>query len=209
MDLSKKLAALNYQRYADFNVPFTLDNARQAIYAFKGDVYDGLGVNNYNDQDIIYANEHLRIISGLYGLLRPLDLIQAYRLEMKTKFLNNKGKDFYAYWGNKITTKLNELLQSKDNNTLVNLASTEYFKVVNPKILQGTLITPIFKEKRGDTETVVTLFTKRARGMMASYIIKNRINTIDGIKGFHENSYKFHESRSLDGQLVFVRESAL
>ena len=207
MDLSKKLAALNYQRYADFNVPFTLDNARQAIYAFKGDVYDGLGVNNYNDQDIIYANEHLRIISGLYGLLRPLDLIQAYRLEMKTKFLNNKGKDFYAYWGNKITTKLNELLQSKDNNTLVNLASTEYFKVVNPKILRATIITPIFKEKKEATEKIVTLFVKRARGAMASYIIKNRINTIDGIKEFHENGYKFHESKSLDGQLVFVRES--
>ena len=205
MNLSENLTILNYQRYHNFSLPFTLDNARQAIYAFKGDVYHGLAVNNFHQENIQYAQLHLRIISGLYGLLRPLDLIQAYRLEMGTKLVNQKGKDLYAYWGDTLTVKLNEVLQSEDNDILVNLASTEYFKVINKKLLQASLITPVFKEKKGDSLKVVALFAKRARGMMASYIIKNRIKTTEDLKQFNEDGYIFNKAASNEDQLVFVR----
>ena len=207
MTLSERLATINCERYANFSVPFTLDNARQAIYAFKGDVYEGLAIDNYNDEDIYYANAHLRIISGLYGLLRPLDLIQPYRLEMGTKLGNPKGKDLYAYWKDVVTITLNELFQSADNRILVNLASTEYFKAIDPKMLQCKLITPIFKEKKGDSEKTVAIFAKRARGMMASYIITNRINTIESLKEFKQNNYQFDAPSSSGEQLVFIRQT--
>jgi len=207
MSLSDNLTSLNYMRYASFSTSFTLDNASQAIYAFKGDVYEGLAIDKYSNEDIHYAQAHLRIISGLYGLLRPLDLIQPYRLEMGTKLANSKGNDLYAYWGNSITTKLNELLQLADTNILVNLASIEYFKAINTKLLHANLITPIFKEKKGGTEKVVALFAKRARGMMASYIMKNRINTLEGIKEFKQNGYQFDQASSFAQELVFIRES--
>jgi len=207
MAISENLSALNYARYTNFSTSPTPDNARPAIYAFKGDVYDGLAVSNFNDEDIRYAQAHLRIISGLYGLLRPLDLIQPYRLEMATKLVNYRGKNLYEYWEDIITIKLNELLQSANNSTLVNLASMEYFKAINTKLLKGKLITPVFKEKKGDNEKVVALFAKRARGMMASYIITNRINTIESIKEFKQDVYKFHETSSSEEQLVFIRES--
>ena len=204
MSLSDNLTSLNYMRYASFSTSFTLDNANQAIYAFKGDVYEGLAIDKYSNEDIHYAQAHLRIISGLYGLLRPLDLIQPYRLEMGTKLANSKGNDLYAYWGNSITTKLNELLQLSDTNILVNLASIEYFKAINTKLLHANLITPIFKEKKGGTEKVVALFAKRARGMMSSYIMKNRINTLEGIKEFKQNGYQFDQASSFAQELVFI-----
>ena len=205
MDLSQKLAVLNHQRYLDFSFPFNLENSRQAIYAFKGDVYDGLKAEAFKPDDIIYAQSHLRIISGLYGLLKPLDLIQPYRLEMGIKLTNQRGKDLYKYWGDIITIKLNELLKNQDNNSLVNLASVEYFKAINRNLLQGNLVTPVFKERKNDGYKVVPIFAKRARGMMASYIIKNRIRNTNDIKLFNEDNYKFNKTASNENELVFTR----
>ncbi|MFK7968042.1 MAG: peroxide stress protein YaaA [Rickettsiaceae bacterium] len=205
MNLSKKLASLNYQRYLDFVLPFNLENSRQAIYAFKGDVYDGLDVETFKQSDISYAQSHLRIISGLYGLLKPLDLIQPYRLEMGTKLTNKHGKNLYEYWGDTITIHLNELLKNKSAKLLVNLTSLEYFKVINKKLLQGSLITPIFKERKNGDYKIVPIFAKRARGMMASYIIKNRIQNISDIKQFNKDGYVFNKSVSNENELVFTR----
>lgn len=205
MDLSEKLAVLNYRRYHDFSIPFTLENSRQAIYAFKGDVYEGLDVEAFTQEDIKYAQSHLRIISGLYGLLRPLDLIQPYRLEMGIKLSNQNYKNLYEYWGNKITVKLNELLKTGGNNLLVNLASTEYFKVLNPKLFNARLVTPVFKERKNREYKVIPIFAKKARGLMASYIIKHRVENSDGIKQFRENGYGFNPNLSTETELVFTR----
>lgn len=205
MDLSEKLSELNYQRYQEFSTPFSKDNARQAILAFKGDVYDGIDIESFSKADIKYSQNHLRIISGLYGLLRPLDLIQPYRLEMGAKLANKNGKDLYKFWGDNITQKLNELLKENAIDILVNLASGEYFKAINQKKLNGHVITPIFKEKKGDSYKIVMLFAKRARGMMAAYIIKNRIEYIEDIKLFNEDGYKFNPAFSTKSDLVFVR----
>lgn len=205
MDLSEKLAVLNYRRYHDFSIPFTLENSRQAIYAFKGDVYEGLDAEAFTQADIKYAQSHLRIISGLYGLLRPLDLIQPYRLEMGIKLSNQNYKNLYEYWGNKITVKLNELLKTGGNNLLVNLASTEYFKVLNPKIFNARLVTPVFKERKNREYKVIPIFAKKARGLMASYIIKHRVENSDGIKQFREDGYGFNPNLSTETELVFTR----
>ncbi|MBM3467319.1 MAG: peroxide stress protein YaaA [Alphaproteobacteria bacterium] len=205
MDLSEKLAVLNYRRYHDFSIPFTLENSRQAIYAFKGDVYEGLDAEAFTQEDIKYAQSHLRIISGLYGLLRPLDLIQPYRLEMGIKLINQNYKNLYEYWGNKITVKLNDLLKSGGNNLLVNLASTEYFKVLNPKLFNARLVTPVFKERKNREYKVIPIFAKKARGLMASYIIKQRVENIDGIKQFREDGYGFNLNLSTETELVFTR----
>ena len=205
MDLSEKLAVLNYRRYHDFSIPFTLENSRQAIYAFKGDVYEGLDAEAFTQEDLKYAQSHLRIISGLYGLLRPLDLIQPYRLEMGIKLSNQNYKNLYEYWGNKITVKLNDLLKSGGNNLLVNLASTEYFKVLNPKLFNARLVTPVFKERKNREYKVIPIFAKKARGLMASYIIKHRVENSDGIKQFREDGYGFNPNLSTETELVFTR----
>ena len=205
MDLSEKLAVLNYRRYHDFSIPFTLENSRQAIYAFKGDVYEGLDAEAFTQKDLKYAQSHLRIISGLYGLLRPLDLIQPYRLEMGIKLSNQNYKNLYEYWGNKITVKLNDLLKSGENNLLVNLASTEYFKVLNPKLFNARLVTPVFKERKNREYKVIPIFAKKARGFMASYIIKHRVENSDDIKQFREDGYGVNPNLSTETELVFTR----
>ncbi len=205
MDLSKKLAVLNHQRYHDFSIPFTLENSRQAIYAFKGDVYEGLDVEAFTQEDIKYAQLHLRIISGLYGLLRPLDLIQPYRLEMGTKLLSQNYKNLYEYWGDKIIVKLNELLKSGESDLLVNLASAEYFKVINQKLFNRRLITPVFKERKNSEYKVIPIFAKKARGLMTLYIIKQRIESIDDIKQFNGGGYEFNAALSTETELVFTR----
>ncbi len=205
MDISEKLSELNWQRYHDFATPFAPHNAKQALYAFQGDVYDGLQAETLTRSDIKYASAHLRIISGLYGLLKPLDLIQPYRLEMGTKLANKNGKDLYQFWGNKITDKLNEMLKADKAPVVINLASVEYFKAVNTKILNARIITPVFKEKKADGYKIVALFAKRARGMMAGYIIKNHLKNIEDIKNFQEGGYKFNPILSTDYEWVFTR----
>lgn len=201
MGISDKLSELNFDRFQSFSTPFTPKNAKPALTYFKGDVYEGLKAEDFDKKDFEFAQKHLRILSGLYGLLRPMDLMQAYRLEMGTKLKNEKGKDLYEFWGEKITEKINE----DESDVIVNLASNEYFKAVKPKKMKGNLIVPVFKEKKGDDYKVIGLFAKKARGMMARYIIKNRINNPEKIKDFNESGYKFNKKLSNEKEWVFTR----
>jgi uncharacterized protein len=205
MDISDKLAQLNVQRYQDFSVPFTAKNARPALLAFKGDVYEGMDTLNYGEKELAFAQAHLRILSGLYGVLRPLDLMQPYRLEMGTALKGTHGKDLYSFWGKRITAQLNEAMATHRTKLLVNLASEEYFKAVKPAALEGKLLTLSFKERKGNALKVVGLFAKRARGMMADYIIQERIDTPKPLQGFNREGYRYDEELSSDAQWVFVR----
>ena len=205
MSVSEKIAKLTADRYKAFRTPFTPKNAKQAIFAFKGDVYSGIDVEQYKEADLKYAQNHLRILSGLYGCLRPLDLIQPYRLEMKTKFKNVRGDNLYQFWGDKITDDLNQELEKQKEAVLVNLASNEYFKSVKPKKLKGRLLNINFKETKDGKTRVVAIFAKRARGMMADYILRNRIEKPEDIKKFKEGGYRFSKELSDDKQWTFER----
>lgn len=207
MNISDNLAELNHQRYANFHTPFTPDNAKQAALAFKGDVYVGLEAENFSEADFEFAQNHLRILSGLYGLLRPLDLIQAYRLEMGTKFKVTPTKDnLYKYWDGQITQKINEILENQEEKVLVNLASNEYFKAVKPKLVKGRILTPVFKDFKNGQYKVISFFAKKARGSMARYIIQNQITSSEGIKAFDTDGYYFNEKLSKENEWVFVRD---
>lgn len=205
MKISPKLADLNVERYQTWHLPFNESNAKQALLAFKGDVYLGLAAEEYGQRDFTFAQKSLRILSGLYGLLRPLDLIQPYRLEMGTKIKNPEGKDLYEFWGDKITQALNAELKSHKNKTLLNLASNEYFKAVQPKAFDGEIITPIFKDYSGGSYKVLGFYAKKARGYMASYIIKNRLTKPEEIKSFDIDGYKYNPDHSDETNWVFTR----
>ena len=205
MAVSSNIAALNVNRYQSFKTPFTAKNAKQAILAFKGDVYGGIDIEHFTAEDFDYAQDHLRILSGLYGCLRPLDLIQPYRLEMKTKLKNPRGDNLYQFWGENITDSLNRALAQQQEPVLINLASNEYFKSVKPKLLDGRLLNVNFKETRNGNTRVVAIFAKRARGMMADYIIRNRIESPAGIKKFRQQGYRFAAELSDDRQWTFER----
>lgn len=205
MKISDKLATLNANRFAEFSTPFTPDNARQAMYAFNGDVYTGLDAYSLDASTVEYAQKHLRILSGLYGLLRPLDLMQAYRLEMGTKLANSAGKDLYAFWGDRITQTLNQALAEQGDNVLINLASNEYFKAVKKKSLDGMVITPTFKDCKNGQYKIISFFAKKARGLMARYILENRVADVDGLKAFDVDGYQFSEAQSSSTELVFLR----
>jgi cytoplasmic iron level regulating protein YaaA (DUF328/UPF0246 family) len=206
MKLSDELAALNTARYGSWHTPFTMDNAKQAILAFKGDVYTGLEAQTLTDAQLEFSQSHMRILSGLYGLLRPLDLMQAYRLEMGTKLDNPKGKDLYAYWGDTLTQGLNQLLNQETNPILINLASNEYFKAVKIKQLTGRLVTPVFKDRKHGNYKIISFFAKKARGMMARYIIENQFTDVEDLKAFDKAGYYYSEEQSTDNQWVFLRE---
>ena len=205
MAVSSNIAELNVGRYQTFKTPFTTRNARQAIFAFKGDVYGAIDVEHFSAEDFAYAQDHLRILSGLYGCLRPLDLIQPYRLEMKTRLKNPRGDNLYQFWGEQITNSLNKALKKQQQPVLVNLASNEYFKSVKPKLLQGELLNINFKETKNGKTRVVAIFAKRARGMMADYIIRNRIENPAGIKKFRKDGYRWSKELSDDKQWTFER----
>ncbi len=205
MSISENIAKLNVARVKDFKTPFTSRNAKQAIYAFKGDVYSGINVENYSADDLGYAQKHLRILSGLYGCLRPLDLIQAYRLEMKTKLQNPRGDNLYQFWGERITDSLNKELLKQQEPVLINLASNEYFKSVKPKLLKGRLLNINFKETKNGKTRIVAIFAKRARGMMTDYILRNRIEKSEDIKKFKQGGYKYSKLDSDDKQWTFIR----
>lgn len=206
MKISDKLSGLNADRYAAWNMPFDTDNARQALLAFNGDVYTGLDAQSFSEADFEFAQQHMRILSGLYGLLKPLDLMQAYRLEMGTKLDNSRGKDLYQFWGNIITDKLNQALTEQGDNVLVNLASNEYFKSVKPKQLDAMVITPVFKDKKNGQYKVISFFAKKARGLMARYIIQNQLTQVEQLKQFDSAGYQFSAELSDQQQLVFTRE---
>ncbi len=205
MVISENIATLNVDRYKTFTTPFTTKNAKQAIFAFKGDVYGGLELESFNEDDYAYAQDHLRILSGLYGCLRPMDLIQPYRLEMKTKLKNERGDNLYQFWDERITKSINKELKKQKEAVLVNLASNEYFKSVKPKLLEGRLLNINFKETKEGKTRVVAIFAKRARGMMADYIIRNRVENPEHLKKFKLGGYKFNTALSDDKQWTFER----
>ena len=205
MRVSMNLANLNFDRFHQWKTPFTPRNARPAALTFKGDVYTGLGANDFTRRDLNFAQKHLRILSGLYGLLRPLDLIQPYRLEMGTRLGTSRGDNLYQFWGQRITEGLREAMVGQKNSVLVNLASQEYFKAVRPGELEVPVITPVFKERKGSQYRVIGLFAKKARGMMTRYIIKNRLTSVDAITGFTEGGYRHSPEMSTETEWVFAR----
>lgn len=206
MKISDKLAGLNAARFADWQPNFTPDNAKQALLAFKGDVYTGLDAESLDAKNFEFAQQHLRILSGLYGLLRPLDLMQAYRLEMGTKLDNVRGKDLYQFWGDIITDQLNIALEEQGDNVLINLASNEYFKAVKPKSLSGQIITPVFKDCKNGQYKIISFYAKKARGLMARYIIQNQLTEVSQLTSFDTDGYYFVEAESTATELMFKRD---
>ncbi len=208
MGVSDKLAALNHERFMNWGGPFTLDNAKQSVLAFKGDVYTGLDADTMKVADLDYAQKHLRILSGLYGILRPLDLMQPYRLEMGLKFENRGGRNLYEFWGDDITVLLNRQLKSLNSDVLVNLASNEYFKSVRPGELNADVITPVFKDRKNGKYKVISFFAKKARGQMARYAIDKRLEKAGDLKKFRGDGYRYNASESTAREWVFTREEA-
>ncbi len=201
MALSKKLAKLNFDRFQSFQTPFTLENAKQALLAFKGDVYNGIDAPSLSEDDLSFAQDKVRMLSGLYGVIRPLDLIQPYRLEMGTKLANNKGKNLYEFWG----TGVSEVLNEDESELIVNLASNEYFKSIDKKSLKANILNIAFKEKKGDIYKIIGIFAKRARGLMVNYIIRNRLNEPEALKEFVDEGYQFSSEFSDSSTWVFTR----
>ncbi len=206
MAISEKLGELNAQRFQDWQLPFSPRNAKQAVLAFKGDVYTGMQAELFSKKDFSFAQKHLRILSGLYGLLRPLDLIQPYRLEMGTGFANTRGKNLYHFWGDIITDQLNDELKSRKEKVLVNLASTEYWSSVSSKKLDAEVITPVFKDRKNGQYKIISFFAKKARGMMSAYIIQQQLKSSEAIKDFNTAGYTFNEAMSSAREWVFTRE---
>lgn len=206
MNISPQLGALNRDRFNSWETPFTRDNAKQAVLAFKGDVFIGLDADSFSEADLKYAQDHLRILSGLYGVLRPLDLIQPYRLEMGTRFKNVRGKDLYEFWGNGITELLNKQLKKLKTGTVMNLASVEYFKSVKPDELDGDVISPAFLDLKNGTYKIISFYAKKARGYMTSWIIRNRVEDPKQLKKFKEQGYRHSAELSEPGKPAFVRD---
>ncbi|MFO1389438.1 peroxide stress protein YaaA [Cellvibrio sp.] len=206
MSISDKLGVLNFDRFASWKTPFKPTNAKQAVYAFQGDVYTGMQAETFSQDDIQFAQQHLRILSGLYGLLRPLDLIQAYRLEMGTGFANSRGKNLYEFWGDSITAAANKQLKEISSSIVINLASNEYFSAIKPKSLKAEIITPVFKDQKNGQYKIISFFAKKARGMMSAYIIQNRITEPEAIKHFNVAGYAFEPSQSSEREWVFIRD---
>lgn len=206
MGVSDKLAELNHERFMNWGEPFTLENAKQSVLAFKGDVYTGLDADTMKAADLDYAQKHLRILSGLYGILRPLDLMQPYRLEMGLKFENSGGRNLYEFWGDDITAVLNKQLKSLKSEVLVNLASNEYFKSVRPRELNADIITPVFKDMKNGKYKVISFFAKKARGQMARYAIDKRLEKVADLKKFKVDGYRYNAGESTAREWVFTRE---
>ena len=206
MGVSENIAELNHARFMNWSAPFSLDNAKQALLAFKGDVYTGLEAETLSTAQLGFAQQHLCILSGLYGLLRPLDLMQPYRLEMGLKFSNSGGKNLYEFWGDEITVALNKQLKKSGSPVLVNLASNEYFKSVKAKALDADIVTPVFKDLKGDKYKVISFYAKKARGQMARFIIDKELNEPDGLKKFRSDGYRYNRAESTARELVFTRD---
>ena len=205
MSISPVLSQLNYDRYQSWSLPFTKENSKHALAVFTGEVYRGINVSDFSEKDLSVAQDKLRIISGLYGLLRPMDLIQPYRLEMGTRFaVTPKIKDLYQFWGSKITDALNKEL-ANDDGVLVNLASNEYFKAVNPKEIKGKVITCNFKDSKNGEYKMIMTFAKQARGYMSRFVIKNDLKKIEELKAFDQNGYVFNPRMSGESELTFTR----
>lgn len=205
MKVSEKIAHQSYERFQAWQTPFTPKNAKAAILAFAGEVYEGLSASEFEEDDLVFAQAHLRILSGLYGILRPLDLIQPYRLEMASTLHTSLGKSLYSFWGDSITEALNESINDEGEAVVVNLASQEYFKAINLKLLKARVITPVFKELKGGKYKIVSFSAKRARGLMSRYIVKNSITIPEDLKSFNAEGYSFDKSLSSADTWVFTR----
>ena len=206
MHVSDKIALLNVERNQQWQTPFTTDNAKQALFMFNGDVYEGIDAYGRSDEEISYIHNHVRILSGLYGILRPLDLIQPYRLEMGTPLKNSRGKNLYEFWGNRVTERLNYTLKCSEDGIVVNLASQEYFKAVQPTKLGGRLITPVFQDEKNGRYKIISFYAKRARGLMVRYAAEHGITDPEQLKGFDCEGYRFNEAASGANEWVFLRE---
>ena len=206
MGISSGLAQLNYDRYAAWGEPFSRRNAKQAMFAFNGDVYMGLKSAEFSARDLTWAQRHLRILSGLHGFLKPLDLIQPYRLEMGTRLRTERGGDLYDFWRDKVTAALNEAVDAQRQPILVNLASNEYFNVLDPARIDARIITPTFKDLRNGRYKFISFFAKKARGLMAAYLIKNRVSTLKALKAFDWQGYRFSKAESSADRWAFLRD---
>ena len=208
MEISDDLANLNHQRYMNWGTPFTLRNAKQSVLAFKGDVYTGLEAETMDEEDLGWAQQHLRILSGLYGVLRPLDLMQPYRLEMGLRFANSGGRNLYEFWGYDITSNLNAQRKRTGSEVLVNLASNDDYQAVKPRRLKAEVITPVFKDSRNGKYAVISFFAKKARGQMARAIIDHRLDNVNGIRKFNIDGYRYNKGESSAREWVFTRDAA-
>lgn len=206
MKISPKLAELNVNRYHTWSQPFEPSNAKQAVLAFKGDVYTGLAAETLSQKDLDYAQDHLRILSGLYGLLKPLDLMQPYRLEMGTKLATSEGKNLYEFWGNRITDAVNQQLADVKSDVLINLASNEYFKSIKPKAINADIVTPVFKDWKNGQYKMISFYAKKARGLMSAWVIKNRIEKLDSLDQFNVDGYVYSANDSDPLNPVFLRK---
>ncbi|WP_136255471.1 peroxide stress protein YaaA [Onishia niordana] len=206
MGISDKLAGLNAARFTEWEAPFTPENAKQAAQAFQGDVYVGLDAASFSEDDNAFAQDHLRILSGLYGMLRPLDLILPYRLEMGTKLANPAGKDLYAYWRDTLTQDLDRAIKASGSPVLVNLASNEYFKAIDTKKLSSRVITPVFKDEKNGQYKIISFYAKKARGLMSAWMIRERLDDPEGLKNFDVAGYRYNAAMSEGNTLVFTRE---
>jgi len=205
MGVSEKIASLNVERYENYKTPFSLKNAKQAVLLFKGDVYQGLAADTFEEVDLTFAQDHVRILSGLYGILRPLDLMQAYRLEMGTRLKNGDHKNLYEFWDKEITIILNKDIKASGNDLILNLASKEYFKTIQPKLLKGKIVNVHFREERNGKYKVIAFNAKKARGAMANQIVKYKINEVAPLKDLVVNDYVYQEEMSKEGDLVFLK----
>jgi cytoplasmic iron level regulating protein YaaA (DUF328/UPF0246 family) len=208
MHISAKLGELNFERNLNWQTPFDTTNARQAIYAFTGDVYLGLDVHALNQKDMAYAQNHIRILSGLYGLLRPLDLMQPYRLEMGTSLNHGSNKNLYQFWGDRLSEGLNEAMTGHKTRVLLNLASNEYFRSVDKKVLNAEIISPVFKDYKNGQYKIISFFAKKARGMMAAHVIRNRVESPAALHGFDMAGYQYSAKDSTAVAPVFLRKQA-
>ena len=206
MHVSDKIALLNAERNAEWHTPFTPDNAKQAVFMFNGDVYEGIAADTLKPEQIQYLQQHVRLLSGLYGILRPLDLMQPYRLEMGTAFANTRGKNLYEFWGDIITDLLNDTLAQAGSDILINLASQEYFKSVNTKKLKARLIIPVFKDEKNGKYKIISFYAKRARGLMVRYAAEHNITDPEMLKNFDYEGYSFNAAASNESEWVFMRK---
>ena len=206
MHVSDKIALLNAERNTEWHTPFTPDNAKQAVFMFNGDVYEGIAADTLKPEQIQYLQQHVRLLSGLYGVLRPLDLMQPYRLEMGTAFANTRGKNLYEFWGDIITDLLNDTLAQAGSDILINLASQEYFKSVNTKKLKARLITPVFKDEKNGKYKIISFYAKRARGLMVRYAAEHNITDPEMLKNFDYEGYSFNAAASNESEWVFMRK---
>lgn len=205
MKVSDRIAQLNAERFNDWHTPFTEDNARPAVFAFKGDVFTGMDIGRFSTDELQAAQRRLRILSGLYGVLRPLDLMQPYRLEMSTRLGNNRGKNLYDFWGEVITNTLREDLEAANTDVLVNLASNEYFKSVQPDKLPGPVIEPVFQDEKNGRYKVISFYAKKARGRMAAWILREGAENPEDLEQYREDGYRYHAESSTPLKPVFRR----